>query len=78
MISRTLVGLLRLGARVAVAFVVYDVARTMLIPPAATHAFGPTTVAILAQLTGGLLAGAITILVGKFLYDTFLPVSRTP
>jgi hypothetical protein len=77
MIARALAGLLRLGARVTVAIVAYDLARTMLIPPAANHSFGPTTVAVLAQLAGGLLAGAITILVGKFLYDTFLPISRS-
>ena len=78
MFARALAGLLRLGTRLAVAIVAYDIVRTTMISPAASHAFGPAAVAVLAQLAGGVLAGAITIIVGKFLYDTFLPVSRAP
>ena len=82
MVTRALTGFLRLGSRLAVAFIVFDFVRTGAIPSAAA-ALGlefaesdPSTVALLAQLAGGLLAGAITIIVGKGLYDTFLPVAR--
>ena len=70
MVGRAVRELLRLGARIAVALVIYDLVRSVVI--------GPSGAAVVAQVAGGLLAGAITIIIGKFLYDTFIPVSRTP
>jgi hypothetical protein len=69
-LGRGLVALLRACARLVVAFVVYDLVRGI--------AIGPVGVLILAQVAAGLFAGAVTIIVGKFLYDTFLPHPRTP
>lgn len=70
MIRRAIGGGVRLVARVAIALVCYDLAWPALStsPDAAT----------LSQVAGGVLAGLITILTGKFLYDTFLPLPRTP
>jgi hypothetical protein len=70
MAGRAVREVLRLGARIAVALVIYDLMRGV--------AIGPPGAAVIAQVAGGLLAGAITIIIGKFLYDTFIPVSRTP
>jgi len=71
MVGRAVQELLRLGGRVAVALVVYDLVLGVAI------AYTPSA-AVVAQLAGGLLAGAITIIIGKLLYDTFIPTSRTP
>jgi hypothetical protein len=70
MAGRAVREVLRLGARIAVALVIYDLMRGV--------ALGPPGAAVIAQVAGGLLAGALTIIIGKFLYDTFIPVSRTP
>jgi hypothetical protein len=68
MIRHVLASLLRLGARLTVVWVAYDLWTSMVI--------GPAGMATLAQVAGGVLAGAVTIIIGKFLYDTFLPISR--